>query len=240
MAALNFEHLLDCLQSPESLPWDMMTSHEALHFRDICFAPLWHALNRQHVSLVYLQNLVADKSFQPEGIKPDAYSNTTAILIVFLSDEEHQGIEHMHIDLVMHREGCFLYMQDGILSFMKSIEADLKKVRDQCAQNKDPGGVHSYSLLIANYGGVMAIPTDPPYCLVYPSVYSNDAEDQNRFNTAVSLSGMHTCSTPCFSTWIRIQSIREPMKAAALSFPMVHSTGPCFQRFSHHTTTGGC
>ena len=151
----------------------------------------------QLVSLVYLKSLVAENSFQVEGIKPDAYSNTTAILNIFLSDEEHQSIEHVHTSSLVHHEGCHLYMQDRILSFVKSIEVDLKKARDQCAQNKAPGGVHSYSLLIANYGGVMAISTNPPHCLVYPTVYNNDVEDQNHFNTAASPSGMCTHSCIC-------------------------------------------
>ena len=46
-------------------------------------------------------------------------------------------------------------------------------------------------------------------------------------------------AVPCFSMWIRIQCTGEPLKAAALSFPMAHSTGPCFQRSLCHTTTGG-
>ena len=50
--------------------------------------------------------------------------------------------------------------------------------------------------LLPILGGIMAIPTDPPYCLVYPTVY-NDAEDQNHFNTAASPSGMHTCACMC-------------------------------------------
>ena len=88
-------------------------------------------------------------------------------------------------------------MQDGILPFVKSIEVDLKKVRDRHAQNKDPGGVHSYSLLIANHGGIMAVPTDLPYCLVYPTMYNDDTEDLNHFNTAASPSGLHTHSCIC-------------------------------------------
>ena len=42
----------------------------------------------------------------------------------------------------------------------------------------------------------MAIPTDPPYFLVYPIVY-NDGEDQNHFYTAASPSGMCTRSCMC-------------------------------------------
>ena len=56
---------------------------------------------------------------------------------------------------------------------------DLEKVRERPTKNKDSGGMHSYSLLVANYGGIMAIPTDPLYCLVYPTVYNNNAEEQS-------------------------------------------------------------
>ena len=133
-------------------------------------SPLQHTLSMQWVSLAYLKSLVNDNSFQPEGVKLTAYNSTTAILIVFLFDEEHQGIKHLNISLVVCHEECCFYMQDGILPFVKSIEADLKKAGDRCAQNKDPGGVCSCSLLIANYGGIMAVPTNPPYCLVYPIV----------------------------------------------------------------------
>ena len=197
MATLSFKHLLDCLQSPESLPQDIMTGYEALHLRDICFALLQCTLNMQWVSLIYLKSLVSDNSFQPEGVKPDVYSHTTPILTVFLSDKEHQHIEHVHISLVVWCEGCHLYMQDRILPFMESIKADLQKVWDRCIQNKDPGRVHLYSLLIANHGGVMAVPTDPLYCLVYPTVYNTGTEDQNHFNTAASLSGLHTHCCIC-------------------------------------------
>ena len=90
-------------------------------------------------------------------------------------------------------------MQDGILPFMKSMETDLAKARDRHACNKDPGEMHSYALLVANYGGIMAVPTNPLYCLVYPTVYNNDVEDQNHFNTAASPSGMHTHVCMCRS-----------------------------------------
>ena len=171
-----------------------MTGYEALHLRDTCFAPQQCTLNVQWVSLFYLRSLVPDNAFQPEGFKPDAYSHTMAILIIFLSDKEHQVIEHVHISLVVWCEECCLYMPNGILPFMKSIEADLQKVWDRCTENKDPDGAHLYSLLIANYGGAMAVPTDPPYC---PSMYNTGVEDQNHFNTGASPSGLCTHSCIC-------------------------------------------
>ena len=121
MVLINFNTLLDCLQSPHSLPNEMMTSQEGLHFRDIHFAPPLHTLNMQHVSLMYLKSLISDNCFQPEGTPSDAASGFTAILIVFLSDEQHAAIQHIHIGLVVHRIGCNLYDQDGILPFIKSI-----------------------------------------------------------------------------------------------------------------------
>ena len=243
MATLNFKHLLDCLQCPESLPQDMMTSHEALCFRDIRFAPLWRTLNIQRVSLTYLKSLVVDNSFQPEGIKPDAYSNSPAILIVFLSDEEHQGIEHVHIGLVVHREGCHLYMQDRTIPFMKSIEADLKKVRDRHTQNKDPGGVRSYFCSLPIMGESWPSPLTLHIAWCTPLCTTMMQRTRITSTQQPVLQGCtHTpaYATPCFSMQIRIQSAREPMKTAALSFPAVHSTGPCFQRSLHHAITRGC
>ena len=199
MAALSFEHILDCLQSLEFLPKDMMTSYKALHFRDIRFMLLQCSLNMQLVSLTYLMSLVNDNSFQPKGIKADLYSSSTAILLVFLSDEEHQAIQYVHIGLVVLHAGCNLYTQDGILPFMKSIEEDLAKTRERCACNKDVGGVSSHALLVANYGGTMAVPTDPLYCLMYPTVYNAGTENQTHFNTAASPSGIHTHVCMCHS-----------------------------------------
>ena len=65
--------------------------------------------------------------------------------------------------------------------------------------DKDPGGVCTYAMLVTNFSGIMAIPTDPPYCLVYPTIYSNDVDikNQNHFNTVASPPGLYTCSCIC-------------------------------------------
>ena len=73
-----------------------------------------------------------------------------------------------------------------------STEEDLAKVRDRCACGKD-------ALLVANYGGVTAVTTDPLYCLMYPTVYNEGLEDQTHFNTVASPSGMHTHVCMCHS-----------------------------------------
>ena len=115
MALIDFNTLLDHLQSPYSLPGEMLTSQGGLHFGDIHFVPPWHTLNMQHVSLTYLKSLISDNCFQPEGTPSDAAGGSTAILLIFLSDEQHTIIQHIHLSLVVH----------------KSIEEDLKKVRQK-------------------------------------------------------------------------------------------------------------
>ena len=89
-----------------------------------------------------------------------------AILIVFLSDEQHMTIQHVHLSLVVHCIGCNLYDQDGTLPFINSSEEDQKKARQKWEVGKDPGGVCSCAMLVTNFGSIMAISTNPPYCLI--------------------------------------------------------------------------
>ena len=64
---------------------------------------------------------------------------------------------------------------------------------------KETGWVRSYSCLIASYGGMMALPTEPPCCLMYPMVYDNNTKDKTHFNTMDCPSGMHTKACVCHS-----------------------------------------
>ena len=153
----------------------------------------------QCISLIYLKSLVSDNCFQPEGMSSDAASGSTVILIVFLSDEQHTTNQQVHCGLLVHHICCNLYDQDGILPFINSIEEDLKKARHKQDVGKDPGRVCSYAMLVTNFGSIMAVPTDPPYCLVYPAIYSDNVatKNQNHFNTVGSPPGLHTCTCVC-------------------------------------------
>ena len=199
MAVISFSTLLELLQSLHSLPSDLPTGQEGLHFRDVRFAPLQCTLHMQCIPLTYLKSLVSKDSFQPEGTTMDATSNSTAILIVFLSNDQHKAIEHVHIGLVVCSIGCTLYGQKTILPFIQSIEEELVKARLKQASGRDPGQVHSYSMLVANFGGLMAVPTDPPYCLMYPNTYSDEValKNQNHFNTVGGPPGLCTSSCIC-------------------------------------------
>ena len=92
-----------------------------------------------------------------------------------------------------------LYEQKAIPLFIKSIGDDLKKARSKWAAGKDPGEACSFSMFISNFGGLTAVPTDPPYCLMYPNIYSNEVppEDKNHFNIKGGPPGLHTCTSIC-------------------------------------------
>ena len=56
------------------------------------------------------------------------------------------------------------------------------------------GKRHTFCLFVSNFGGALAIPTDPPYCLVYPTCYVRDV-DSDHFDTCKNLTG--TCLRRC-------------------------------------------
>ena len=199
MAMISFSSLCKHLQSPHSLPSDLLMGQEGLHFRDVCFVLLWCTLNMQCIPLTYLKSLVSEDSFQPEGTTMDVVSNSTAILIVFLLDDQHETIQHIHIGLMVLCIGYTLYKQKAILPFIHSIEEDLERARLKRASGRDPGPACSYSMLVTNFSGLMAIPTDPTYCLMYLNIYSDEValQNQNHFNTVGGPPGLLTSSCIC-------------------------------------------
>ena len=124
---ISFSALREHLQSLHSLPSDLLMGQEGLHFGDVHFASLQYTLNMQHIPLTYLKSLVSEDSFQPEGMTMDVASNSTAILIVFLPDDQHKAFQHIHNGLMVCHVGCTLYEQKAILPFIQSIEENLEK-----------------------------------------------------------------------------------------------------------------
>ena len=53
-----------------------------------------------------------------------------------------------------------------------------------------------FSLLMANFGAGLALPTDLPYCLVYPVVF-HKSQDKTVFNTHGCPPGFHTSACVC-------------------------------------------
>ena len=206
MAMINFSALHEHLQSLHSLPSDLLLGQEGLHFENICFAPLQCTLNMQCISLIYLKSLVSDDSFQPEGTTMDTASNSTAILIVFLLDDQHETIQHIHIGFVVCCISCTLYEQKAILPFIQSIEEDLEKTRLKQASGRDPGLAHSYSMLVTNFGGLMAIPLILPTasCILTSTAMRLHSRKRTTSKLQDILLGYGLAlasATPCSSMW---------------------------------------
>ena len=130
----------------------------------------------------------------PQSAGPPKLSRTTTILLVFQADSKHEEITNIYVGLVARRVESRLYAPDQILNFVKDIEMDLQVVRGTLKAGGDPGKRCAFCLFVNNFSGAMSIPTDPPYCLVYPTSYVKDV-DPDHFDTRNNLAGMclHHC-----------------------------------------------
>ena len=149
----------------------------------------------QHISLEHLQKLITEGTFMPPTLGgPPKLSGTTAILLVFQADGQHERITDVYVGLVVCRVGSYLYTLDHILDFVTDIEVDLKVVCDALKAGGNPSKRCTFCLFISNYGGAMSIPMDPPYCLIYPMSYMRNVEPDN-FDTCNNPAGtcLHCC-----------------------------------------------
>ena len=168
------------------------------------------------------------KGFPPHGLcRQHVQQLHSHISHISLLNEELNKIKH--IGLVVHGVGLSLTNPKGIEPFLISIKDDLASLRKRHSQGKDIGGMHSYSLLIANYRGVMALPTEPPYCLIYLTVYDDKAEDKICFNTSGSPSGM--CTSVCMCHSLLQFTDMEPENRRM--FKGSHLIVPCGAQFEH-------
>ena len=121
-------------------------------------------------------------------------SGTTAILLIFQMDNQHEKITDVYVGLMVRCIESCLYAPGKILDFMSDIEVDLKVVHNAFKAGGDPGKRCAFCLFVNNYGGTMFVPTDLPYCLIYPMSYMKDVEPDH-FNTCNNPAG--TCLHHC-------------------------------------------
>ena len=126
-------------------------------------------------------------------------SRTTTILLVFQADSEHKQIINVYVGLVVCRVDCHLYSPNQINDFIQDIDVNLQKVHNALKAGCDAGKKCTYCLFVDNLSGIMSIPTDPPYCLVYPTTYVKGAEPDH-FNTHNSPTGMRLHHCVCRAT----------------------------------------
>ena len=177
MATLNFNRILLKLVSQGSIPRDTLQSQDKFNLENIRFCPIKRILCMQRISLDCLRRLIAKGTFMPptsEGTLK--LSRTTAILLVFQADDQHEKITDVYVGLVVHHVKSHLYAPDRILDFVSDIEVNLKVVCDTLKAGGDLGKRHAFCLFVNNYGGAMSIPMDSPYCLIYPTSYMKDVE----------------------------------------------------------------
>ena len=117
----------------------------------------------------------------------------TAILLVFQADSKHEEITDVYMGLVCRVESR-LYAPDQILDFVKDIEVYLQVACDALKAGGNPGKRRPFCLFVNNFGSAMSVPTDPPYCLVYPTSYVKDVE-LDHFDTRNNPAG--TCLRRC-------------------------------------------
>ena len=101
--------------------------------------------------------------------------------------------------LIVHRVESRLYTPDRILDFIKDIEVDLQVACDALKAGGNPGKRRAFCLFVSNFGGAMSIPTDLPYCLIYPTSYVRDV-DLDHFDTRNNLAGMCLHHSVCHTT----------------------------------------
>ena len=132
MALIPFERsMLEHLKSPHSLPGGILSGQEGLHYGDVCCMPMLRMLLMQHIPYHYFNNMAQDHTFQPvKAVLKDA-SDTTAILLVFVSDDQLMSIEHVHIRLIVHHIGSQIYEPKAIPQFIQYMEADLKHTKEK-------------------------------------------------------------------------------------------------------------
>ena len=118
----------------------------------------------------------------------------TTILLVFQADSRHEKIINIYMGLVVRRVDSHLYSPSQIHNFIQDIEGDLQVVYNALKVGGDPSKRCAYCLFVDNLSGTMFIPTDPPYCLVYPTSYVKGIKPDH-FDTHNSPAGtrLHRC-----------------------------------------------
>ena len=88
----------------------------------------------------------------PASEGPLELSRTTAILLVFQADGQHERITDVYVGFVVCRVESCLYTLDQILDFVANIKFDLKVAHNALKARGDPGKRHAFCLFVSDYG----------------------------------------------------------------------------------------
>ena len=111
---------------PSFAPNGILSGQGGLHYGDVRCMPMHCMPLMQCNPYHYFNNMVQDNAFQPVKAALKDTSDTTAILLVFVSDDQMTSIEHVHIRLIIFHTGSQVYEPKSIPQFIQYIEADLR------------------------------------------------------------------------------------------------------------------
>ena len=100
---------------------------------------------------------------------------------------------------MVHRVDSHLYSPSQIHDFIQDIEGNLQAACNALKAGGNPSKIHAYCLFVDNLSSAMSVPTDPSYCLVYPTSYVKGIEPDH-FNTHNSPMGTHLHHCVCRTT----------------------------------------
>ena len=189
-----WKHVKDTCQLPTEVEWGNVD----LQVGDIRYCPQIPTLWMQRVSLNTLLFYVSESHFCPKDTSFVKANKETAILLLFISNASYTDIEYVHIGLVVIRRGYKVGDQASIVPHALFIQNQLVETHVQAQTRKSSlPRPHSFCLFVEDYKSMMALPMEPPYCLVYPIRFFNDmpADLRNQLHTDLFPPGL--CCREC-------------------------------------------
>ena len=188
------KHVVDTCQ----LPMEVERGNVSLHVGDIWYCLQIPMLQMQHVSLNTLLSYVSESHFCPKDASSAKASKETAILLLFISNASYTDIEYIHIGLVVIHQGYKVGDQSSIVPYVSFIQNQLAETCMQAQTRKSSlPRPRSFCLFIEDYESMMAPPTEPPYCLVYPICFFNDMSEDLKNQLRMDLFPPGLCCWEC-------------------------------------------
>ena len=166
MAVWSFRDGLAELEAKNCFNKSMLHSTQGLRTGDIRFVEIQTTFRMHAVLFHSFLQFIKKGCFNPDKLPEDSYSHTTAIILAFIPDP------HL-IDIKCVGIGNIIWWHRSLLGDMHSIDMVISHIFvvlvTECA--KLAPKCRAYMMLIGNYGGHMALTTDPPYCIAYAAEY---------------------------------------------------------------------
>ena len=189
-----WKHVEDTCQLLMEVEW----GNVGLQVGDIRYCPQIPTLWMQCVSLNTLLSYVSESCFCPKGASSMKASKETSILLLFVSSASYTNIEYIHIGLVMICWGYKVDDQASIVPYASFIQNQLAETCAQAQTRKSPLPQPAASaFFVEDYESMMAPPTEPLYCLMYPIRFFNDTSTDLRNQLHMDLFPPGLCCREC-------------------------------------------